>query len=124
MDIAKSMLLITSPWGEEDTFKLIPIIKECPYNEVIYDVKDKVLVIISKEKKGVFRNLSKLDENGDPMPLKRPKEGKFYKEERKLLEFFYEYYIRDKEEIKNFIQTFAFNTQSFNTDRYLIKEAA
>jgi hypothetical protein len=47
----KSMMLITSAWGSKKTFKLIPISPECPYNEAIFDVDNKVLAVISKQKK-------------------------------------------------------------------------
>ena len=32
----KNMLLITSYWGDKDTFKMIPLTEDCPYSEVIY----------------------------------------------------------------------------------------
>ncbi|HEY4062312.1 MAG TPA: hypothetical protein VGM30_10450 [Puia sp.] len=124
MEIEKSMLLITSAWGNAKTFKLIPVTKECPFNEAIYDPDVRVLAIISKEKKESFKRLDKLDDNGDSIPLKNPKPGKPYKEERKVLETFYEYYIKDTEEIKQFIDSFALNSDHFNTDEYLIKQAA
>ena len=46
-----SMMLITSSWGAKKTFKMIPVEKDCPYNECIYDLDSKVLAVIGKESK-------------------------------------------------------------------------
>ena len=106
----KSMLLITSAWGNTKTFKLIPIDKNCPYNEGIFDADNKVLAIVSKEKKESLHMLTKLNEFGDPLTLKigRRANGKDYAEERKNLETFYEYYIEDEKEQLNFLDSKCF----------------
>jgi hypothetical protein len=116
----KSMLLITSAWGNTKTFKLIPITKDCPYNEGIFDADNKVLAIVSKEKKESLHMLAKLNEFGDPLTLKmgRRANGKEYAEERKNLETFYEYYVEDKTEIVNFINMFASNSDTFDFNKY------
>ena len=44
-----SMMIITSSWGQQKTFKMIPMTLECPYNEAIYDPQAGVLALISKE---------------------------------------------------------------------------
>lgn len=116
-----TMMLTTSTWGQDKTFKLIPVSPDCPYNEVIFDPGTKVLAIISKEKKQSMHMVAKLNEQGDPEYLKIGKRnnGKDYKEERKTLETFYEYYIEDKTEIKEFVALTAVNATTFDINGYL-----
>jgi len=116
-----TMMLITSSWGPAKTFKLIPITKECPYNEVIFDINTKVLAIISKESKESFHMLPKLTDTGDVMRLKLGKKenGKDYAEERKALVTFYEYYIETKDEIISFVNSIAENAESFDFQQYI-----
>jgi len=116
-----NMLLITSSWGPAKTFKLIPIDKDCPFNECIFDVQSKVLAIIGKESKESFHMLPKLTDLGDVMRLKLGKKenGKDYAEERKALVTFYEYYIIERAEIVDFISKFATNAADFDYVQYL-----
>ncbi len=108
-----SMLLITSKWDDDKTFRLIPIELGCPYEEIIYMPKEGVLAIISKTPKSQFTMVPKLNENGDLEFTKnkqpRPGSGKTYKEERKTIDTLHEYYIEDKSEIYAFIGMFAIN---------------
>lgn len=119
----QSMMLVTSSWGNDKTFKLLPITPECPYNECIFDVSTKVLAVISKEKKESFHMLPRLSDEGDVQYMKIGKRnnGKDYKEERKMLQTFYEYYIEHPEEIIDFLKLFAINADSFNYTEYLEK---
>jgi len=120
------MRLITSTWGNSKTFKLIPVSPDCVFNEGIYDPDSKVLALIGKEKKETLQMLPKLNEFGDLESLKigkRPN-GKDYKEERKTLETFYEYYIEEESEIVDFIASVAENYDSFRYKQYLVKEEA
>jgi hypothetical protein len=119
-----SMMLVTSSWGNDKTFKLLPITPECPYNECIFDVSTKVLAIIGKEKKESFHMLPKLSDEGDVQYMKIGKRnnGKDYKEERKMLETFYEYYIEHPQEIIDFLNMFAVNADSFDYTQYLEKK--
>lgn len=114
-------MLVTSSWGNDKTFKLIPITPECPYNECIFDVSSKVLAVIGKEKKESFHMMPKLSDDGDVLKLKIGKRanGKDYKEERKTLATFYEYYVENLDEIKDFIKMFAFNAESFDYNEYV-----
>lgn len=120
------MLLITSTWGSKKTFKMLPVEKDCPYNEAIYDCDSKVLALISKEKKETLQMLPKLNEFGDLEPLKIGKRanGKDYKEERKTLETFYEYYIEEKSEIIEFLKMAACNAESFDYEKHMNSEPA
>jgi len=116
-----TMMLITSSWGPAKTFKLIPITKECPYNECIFDVNTKVLAIISKESKESFHMMPKLTDTGDVLRLKLGKKenGKDYAEERKALVTFYEYYIENKEEVISFVNSIAENAEGFDFQQYI-----
>jgi hypothetical protein len=120
----KSMLLVTSTWGSKKTFKLIPALSDCPYNEAIFDADNKVLAVISKEKKESLHMLAKLNEFGDPQTMKigRRANGKDYAEERKTLETFYEYYVENVSEVENFIKMFAINADSFDYAQYFVEE--
>ena len=119
-----SMMLVTSSWGNEKTFKLLPISPECPYNECIFDVSTKVLAVIGKEKKESFHMLPRLSDEGDVqfMKIGKRNNGKDYKEERKMLQTFYEYYVEHPQEIIDFLNMFAINADSFDYTQYLEKK--
>lgn len=122
--MTSSMLLISSTWDNKKTIKLIPVTKECPFNEGIYDPAAKVLVLISKEKKESFHMMPRLNQFGDLERLKIGKRdnGKDYAEERKVVSTFYEYYIENMDEIKDFIAKVAINLGSFDLTQYLVEE--
>ena len=119
-----SMMLVTSSWGNDKTFKLLPITPECPYNECIFDVSTKVLAVIGKEKKESFHMLPRLSDEGDVqfMKIGKRNNGKDYKEERKMLQTFYEYYVEHPQEIIDFLNMFAINADSFDYTQYLEKK--
>jgi len=115
MSQSQSMMLITSSWGEKKTFRLMPIDLNCPFTEGIYDPDGKVLVMISKDKKESFHMLAKLDEQGDPLKLKRPRANmKPFPEERKTLETYQEHYISETKEIEQVISMFAVNKEDYD----------
>jgi hypothetical protein len=116
----KSMILITSTWGNRKTFKMIPASQDAPYNECIFDLDSKVLAVIGKEKKQSMHMVAKLTEMGDVQRMKigKRENGKDYAEERKTLETFYEYYIEEMSEVESFIKMFAINADEFNTKQY------
>lgn len=110
-----NMLLIKSSWNEGQTFRMLPLTQDCPYVECIYDPTTKVFVVISRISKTTLHMLPKLDDNGDPAPLKTPrKNGRNVKEERKTIETFQEYYIEDMDAIEELISTFAVNKKTFD----------
>lgn len=107
---SKSMMVIKSDWNNRPTFKMIPLGTSCPYVECIYDPESKVLAIIGLTKKNVFHMMPKLDDNGDVVPRKVKTDGaKPYKEDRRTIETFQEYYISDLSQISEFIEMFAIN---------------
>ncbi len=117
----QSMMLITSTWGKSKTFRLIPATQDSVYNEAIFDLDNKVLALISKEKKQTMHMLPKLNEFGDVQYLKVSKRanGKEFSEERKLVETFYEYYVENVDEIRQFVKAFAINADTFDYDQYI-----
>lgn len=113
--MTSSMLLISSTWANQPTFKMIPINTSCPYNEVIFDPSSRALAIVGKEKKQTLHMLPKLTDTGDVQRLKMQKRdnGKEFAEQRVTLETFYEYFVEEKSEIEEFIKFFASNANTF-----------
>lgn len=110
-----SMMAISSVWGNNKTFRMLPLDTNCPYNECIYDPESKILVVISKHYKQSYHLLPVLDDHGDPVPPKKPRSnGKSFKEERRLLDTYQEYYIIVNEEIYDFLSKVAVNADSFD----------
>lgn len=121
--IGGNMLLVKSSWNEGETFRMIPVSKDCPYVECIFDPSTKVFVVISTISKTTLHMLPRLDDNGDPAPLKTPrKNGRQVKEERKTIETFQEFYLEDKDAMKDLIKLFAVNAESFDYTQYLDKK--
>lgn len=117
----KSMMIIKSDWNQQPTFKMIPVSVNCPYVECIYDPQSKVLALIGNIKKNVFHMMPKLDDNGEVVGRKVRTEGsKAYKEERRTVETFQEYYLTDSADIKAFLEMFAVNPEASN--EFLSKE--
>ena len=113
----KNMILLNAPdfQSMEKSFKLVPITLDCPYVECMFSAKDKVLAVISKVMKQSYHMVPKLDDNGDPVKTKtkRPN-NKEYKEERRLVDTFSEFYLLTPEEINGFIESFAVNAKEFD----------
>jgi hypothetical protein len=124
INVEKSMMLITSNWGPYKSFKAIPINEACPYMEAIFDPSSKILAVISKHSKQSYHMLPKLDDNGDPMKLKMSKRdnGKDFREERRLIETYAEYYVSERSEIETFLNGFCLNADSYDYAQYLDKE--
>ena len=116
------MLLIQSDWNEDKTFKLLLLTIDCPYIEGIFDPSNNVLVMISRVSMSKLHMLPKLDDNGDPAPLKVPrKNGRTVKEERKTVETFQEFYIDNAEAIDAIIDIFAVNKDKFDYKKFIKK---
>lgn len=120
----RSMILITSTWQGRPTFKMIPTSLDCPYNEVLFDPDSKILAIVGKEKKQTFHMIPKLDNNGFPVLIKGAKAnmGDAYQKERKILDSYYEYFITEEAEIRDFINRAAINITNFNLEPFFMKE--
>ena len=119
-NIGGNMLLVKSTWNEGETFRMIPISQDCPYVECIFDPSTKVFVVISKVTKTTLHMLPRLDDNGDPAPLKTKRaNGRMVKEERKSIETFQEYYVEDHEAMDALIDLFAVNKATFDYKKYI-----
>lgn len=117
-----SMLMIESSWNSGKTFRMIPIHKDCPYNEAIFDAQQNVLAVISKECKQTLQLVPRFTEKGDVDYLKTPRQnGKNYAEERRTIDTWYEYYIENVYDIETFISHFAVNSADFDWKKYLPK---
>ena len=124
LNVEKSMMLITSNWGPYKSFKAIPLNADCPFMEEIFDPSSKILAVISKHSKQSYHMLPKLDDNGDPMKLKLAKRenGKDFREERRLIETYAEYYVSERSEIETFLNGFCLNADSYDYIKYLDAE--
>jgi hypothetical protein len=120
----KPMLLVTAPFGDAGlkTFKLMPISSDCPFNEAVFNNDYNVLAVISKEKKTSHFMVEKLTEEGLP---ELNKKQTAYKKQRVTLDKYYEYYITEKQEIIDFVEMVAFNSDTFDYTAFFKKfEAA
>ena len=115
--VGKNMILINAPdfQSMEKAFKMIPITLDCPFVECMYSTKDNVMAVITKTMKQSYHMVPKLDDNGDPIKTKNKRpNGKEYKEERRLVDTFSEFYLLTPEEINGFIESFAVNAKTFD----------
>ena len=121
----KSMMLIKSAFGSKKSFKLIPITNDCPYVEMLFSPEQQMMVIISKYMKGAYHMVQKLDDNGDPIPVKgKPRaNGNKFKEERRLVDTCSEHYILTEEEIRETIKMFAVNPDAIDLDEFFLNES-
>ncbi len=105
------MFVYSTDWYGRKSFRMLPGVEDCPFNEVIYDPNTGVLAVISRDKKDKPQMLPKLTEKGQVIPLKPVANDtqQRYVEERRILETYYEYYLDDKQDIQNFINMFALN---------------
>ena len=111
----QTMMLINSVWNEQPTFKLMPISNESPYVECIYDPESKVFVVISKTKKTTLHMLPELDSYGV-----RVTGTKGAKQSRHKMEVFQEYYVSDVNDMKNIIDMFADNSDTFDYNKFIV----
>jgi hypothetical protein len=116
MSVGKNMMLVNSSFRGMKSYSLIPVSLDCPYVETMYDPSSGMMAVITKQKKESFHMVPKLDEEGQPMRLKKPntQTGKTVKEVRVKVETFSEFYITDKEDLDNFITLFAINSLDFD----------
>jgi hypothetical protein len=121
MSIGKNMMLISSPFRSMPSFSLIPVSNEAPYVEAMFDPSSGILAVISKISKQSFHMMPKLDENGQPQRLKAPNKetGKTIREVRVSTETFSEFYLTDKDEIKDFLNIFAINADTFDFNAFM-----
>ena len=114
--IGQNMMLVNSSFRGAKSFTLIPVSQDSPYVEALFDPSSGMLAIISKVMKQSYHMVPKLDDEGQPMRLKKPnmQTGKTVKEERRLVDTFSEFYLSDKKDIETFIHMFAINADTFD----------
>jgi hypothetical protein len=114
--IPRSLLLTSCTWdnGAYESFRMLPVTQECPYVEAFFDPLEKVLVVLSKDKKESLTIVHKLDEYGNGV-----KKNNRPLLDRQRMVSFKEFYITRPEEIKQFINLFAHNAEDFNYQKFL-----
>lgn len=105
----KNMMVYAAKWNDKQTFRLMPINKDCPYNEAIFDPEQKVLAVISKDIKEKPMMMPRLNDRGDIVPTKRANGEQGWQEQRVMLDAYYEYYLEDMSDILEFVKRFAIN---------------
>ena len=120
--IGQNMMLVNSSFRNAKSFTLIPVSSDSPYVEAMFDPTSSILAVISKVMKQSYHMVPKLDDDGQPMRLKtpNPQTGKTVKEERRLVDTFSEFYLSDKLDIKDFINIFAINAESFDYESFFV----
>jgi transcriptional regulator of acetoin/glycerol metabolism len=115
MSHGKNMMLLTTYWGENKTFKLMPVNNDCPYMEVIYDTTTDMLVVITNNTKQNLQMVPKIDDDGNVIAAKKPKNnGKPFKEKQVLIEMPQEFYFIERAEQEEFIKQYAVNATKFD----------
>ena len=120
--IGQNMMLVNSSFRNAKSFTMIPVSSDSPYVEAMFDPTSSILAVISKVMKQSYHMVAKLDDDGQPMRLKtpNPQTGKTVKEERRLVDTFSEFYLSDKLDIKDFINIFAINAESFDYESFFV----
>lgn len=121
LPVIGSMLLTTITLGKGKTFSLIPLSKDCPYVEGVFDPQRKILALLLKEKKNHFSFMPKLDDVGMVVPntSQRSKEQQPFKQERKMFEVFHEIQVEDAADIITVVDMFAVNAAGFDYKSFL-----
>lgn len=118
--IQKTMLLITALNDGHETFKMIPISKDCAFVEAFYEPDTKLLAVFNPAKINIPQMFYKVDDNGDFEKRKHPVEGQNpYKKQRILAEIFQKSFIIKDSEQEEFIKMFALNHVEFDYKKYL-----
>jgi hypothetical protein len=124
MNNEKTMMLVHSNFGNAKSFRMIPVTNTCPYVEVLFDPETGTLVPVLNVIKQAYHMLPRLDDNGDVMRMKlgARDNGKDYKEERRLVETFSEFYVSEESSIQEFINYFGVNASTFDWKGFLPKQ--
>ena len=120
MSIGKNMMLVNSSFRGAHSFNLIPVSKDAPYIEAMFDPSSGILACIGVNSKQSFHMVPRLNDEGQPMRLKVPNKttGKTVKEQRVSQQTYSEYYIAEKNDIDNFINIFAINADTFDYKQF------
>jgi len=120
--IGQNMMLVNSTFRNAKSVTLIPVSMDSPYTEAMFDPASGILAVISKVMKQSYHMVPKLDDDGQPIRLKKPnpQTGKTHKEERRLVDTFSEFYLSDRADIETFIHMFAINAEHFKVDEFFV----
>ena len=120
MSIGKNMMLVNSSFRGAKSFNLIPVSKDAPYIEAMFDPSSGILACIGVNSKQSFHMVPRLDDKGQPIRLKVPNKttGKTVKEQRVSQQTYSEYYISEKNDRDNFINIFAINADTFDYKQF------
>ena len=113
-------MLVHSSFRGAQSFNLIPVSKDAPYIEAMFDPSSGILACIGVNSKQSFHMVPRLNDEGQPMRLKVPNKttGKTVKEQRVSQQTYSEYYIGEKNDIDNFINIFAINADTFDYKQF------
>ena len=112
------MMLISTFFGNSETFKMMPVTLDAPFTEVIYDPNTNMLVVITSKSKQMLQMVPKLDDNGNHVKATKPRDNnKGYKEKQVTLELLQEFYIIKRDEQSAFIKACAINPE-FDFESY------
>ena len=106
----KNMMIYATKWNDKESFRMMPVTPDCPYNEAIFDPEQKVLAVISKDKKDKPMMMPRLNDRGDIIPAKRANGEQGWQEQRVIIPAYYEYYLEDPNDIIVFASTFGHNS--------------
>lgn len=119
-----NMMLYTTATNGVKTFGLMPVNTDCPFNEAIYMPKMEALAVLSRTTRDTFTMLERLDENGEVslITVKDKEKGgnrQVTKQQRVQVQSPWEYFINEKDEIREFIRLHAINADSFDYAKYM-----
>ena len=120
MSIGKNMMLVNSSFRGAKSFNLIPVSKDAPYIEAMFDPQSGMSACIGVNSKTTFHMVPRLNDDGQPIRLKVPNKttGKTMKEQRVSQQTYSEYYIGEKNDIHDFINIFAINAETFDYKQF------
>ena len=118
------MMLYTTATNGVKTFGLMPTDDTCPFNEAIYMPKMEALAVLSRTTRDTFTMLERLDENGEVslITVKDKEKGgnrQVTKQQRVQVQSPWEYFINEKDEIREFIKLHAINADTFDYAKYM-----
>lgn len=116
----KTMMLYTTATNGTKTFGLMPLSSDCPFNEAIYMPTVEALAVLSKSNRDTFSMVERLDENGNPTAQTgKGAEGAKAKMQRVQVSTPWEYFIHEKDEIRDFVKKVAVNADSFDYSQFI-----
>lgn len=111
-----NMLLISGMWQGVPTFKMIPVTEDCPYIEVVFMPRDRVLAVVSKVKEDRYQMIHRLDNKGNTIPINGKKDEKgeqLFEMQRVVVNTYHDYYVVNPIEMEKFVERFAVNGDSY-----------